>query len=127
MLFAAAPLSNTWQPMPKIDRPTRGSKTGRPIMVLLDLLGRRMALRVIWELHLAGHPLTFREIQAAAGTNPGVLNARVKELRDAQIVERATTGYGLTPLGRSLVAVFLPITEWSEHWGAKLRARKVRE
>jgi DNA-binding HxlR family transcriptional regulator len=127
MLFAAVLLCNTWRPMPKIDRPARGSKTGRPIMVLLDLLGRRMALRVIWELHLANEPLTFRGIQAAAGTNPGVLNARVKELREAQLVERAATGYRLTPLGRSLVAVFLPIAEWSAHWGAKLRARKARD
>ena len=31
-------------------KPVRGSKTGRPIMALLDLLGRRWALRVLWEL-----------------------------------------------------------------------------
>ena len=27
----------------------RGSRTGRPIMVVLDVLGRRWALRVLWE------------------------------------------------------------------------------
>ena len=28
----------------------RGSTTGRPIMALLDLLGRRWVLRIVWEL-----------------------------------------------------------------------------
>ena len=31
-------------------RPARGSKSGRPIMALLDLLGRRWTLRIVWEL-----------------------------------------------------------------------------
>ena len=30
--------------------PVRGSRTGRPVMALLDLLGRRWSLRVLWEL-----------------------------------------------------------------------------
>lgn len=107
--------------MPAIDRPRRSTRTGRPIMVLLDLLGKRMAMRVIWEIHRAKRPLTFREIQDAAETNPGVLNARIKELREAQIIERTTGGYQLTSQGLSLVAVFLPITEWAEQWGARLR------
>ena len=28
----------------------RGSRTGRPVMALLDLLGRRWTLRIVWEL-----------------------------------------------------------------------------
>ena len=31
-------------------RAVRGSRSGRPIMALLDLLGRRWTLRIIWEL-----------------------------------------------------------------------------
>jgi DNA-binding HxlR family transcriptional regulator len=31
-------------------RSVRGSKSGRPIMALLDLLGRRWTLRILWEL-----------------------------------------------------------------------------
>ena len=31
-------------------RAVRGSRTGRPVMALLDLLGRRWSLRIIWEL-----------------------------------------------------------------------------
>ena len=43
-------------------KPVRGSRTGRPVMVLLDLLGRRMALRILWELSRAEAPLSFRAI-----------------------------------------------------------------
>jgi hypothetical protein len=35
-------------------------------MALLDLLGRRWALRVLWELR-DGEALTFRELQARCG------------------------------------------------------------
>lgn len=46
---------------PKPGHKVRGSDTGRPIMALLDLLGRRWALRIIWELRAT--PLTFRELR----------------------------------------------------------------
>ena len=62
-------------------------RTGRPVMVLLDLLGRRWALRVIWELR-EGRRLSFRDLMAASGTSPSVLNTRLMELRAAGIVER---------------------------------------
>ena len=41
---------------PTLAKPVRGSRTGRPVMVLLDLLGRRMALRILWELSRAAPP-----------------------------------------------------------------------
>ena len=50
-------------------------------MVALDLLGRRGALRILWELR--GEPLTFRALQDAAQAQPGLLNTRLAELRDA--------------------------------------------
>ena len=87
-------------------------------MTLLDLLGRRMALRVLWELSLAGEPLTFRALQEAAETNPSVLNARLKELRESRLVDHAGEGYRLTVEGRSLVALVLPLHEWAERWAS---------
>src|SRR5208282_722599 len=33
--------------IPKPGSPVRGSRTGRPLMALLDLLGRRWALRIV--------------------------------------------------------------------------------
>jgi DNA-binding HxlR family transcriptional regulator len=99
----------------------RGSATGRPIMALLDLLGRRMTLRILWELR-DDRSLTFRALQEAATTNPNVLNLRLKELRAAGLVEHGSDGYALSPIGRQLLATFLPLHAWAEEW-AKTLAR----
>jgi DNA-binding HxlR family transcriptional regulator len=95
-------------------------------MVLLDLLGRRMALRILWELSQAPGPLTFRALQAAADTNPSVLNGRLKELRDALVVEHADGGYQLSGRGRALLAMLLPLQAWAEQWAAQLASDRHR-
>ena len=107
--------------IPAIGRPVRGSRTGRPIMVALDLLGRRGALRVIWELR--GKTLTFRRLQAAAGTNPALLNTRLKELRGSGLVVHAGNGYALTPLGRELEQILMPFSEWAARLGKAIGSR----
>jgi DNA-binding HxlR family transcriptional regulator len=100
-------------------RPARGSKTGRPIMVLLDLLGRRWVLRLVWELR--DEPRRFRELQAAIGASPTIVNGRLAELRAAKLVELdAKSGYRLTPLGAELLRLFLPLHLWSEKWAKHL-------
>jgi len=98
----------------------RGSSTGRPIMVALDLLGRRGALRILWELR--GDPLTFRALQDAAQAQPGLLNTRLAELREAGIVDHDAGGYRLSESGRALLAAMLPLNAWAERWlGPKRR------
>lgn len=94
----------------------RGTSTGRPIMVLLDLLGRKQSLRVLWELRHG--PLTFRELQARCDNiSPTVLNTRLKELRDALIVEHTgKSGYALTRLGADLMEALAPMNSWSKRW-----------
>lgn len=87
-------------------------------MVALDALGRRGALRVLWELR--GEPLTFRALQAACETNPGTLNARLKELRDLMIVVHEQGGYRLTAHGRKLMAALDPLRDWAETWSKDL-------
>jgi len=104
---------------PRVGQPARGSRTGRPIMVALDLLGRRAALRVLWELR--GDALTFRALQDAAGTNPALLNTRLKELREAGLVDHEG-GYRLTADGRALLAAMQPLSAWAERWGGARRA-----
>jgi DNA-binding HxlR family transcriptional regulator len=101
---------------PTPGRRVRGSRTGRPIMALIDLLGRRWAMRVLWELRDAR--LTFRALQEACdGVSPTVLNERLRELREGRLVDLADSGgYGLTPIGRELMTVFLPLVEWSRRW-----------
>ena len=90
----------------------------RPIMALLDLLGRRWALRVIWELR--EEPLLFRELQKrCGGMSSSVLNQRLRELRDAGIVALGDGGYRLTPDGRRLLDAYRPLNEWAERWAAR--------
>jgi DNA-binding HxlR family transcriptional regulator len=100
----------------KPGHPVRGSRTGKPVMALLDLLGRRWALRVVWELR--GGPLTSRALRTACGgVSPTVLQERADELRDAALVTLdADAGYALTPLGRELLDKFLPLVAWAERW-----------
>ncbi len=83
-------------------------------MALLDLLGRRACLRILWELR--GPRLTFRALQEAAETNPGALNTRLAELREAGIVDHDGQGYGLTPRGRELLDHLAPLQAWAEAW-----------
>jgi len=93
----------------------RGSETGRPIMVLLDLLGRRWVLRLVWELR-AG-PKRFRELQELIGASPTIVNTRLRDLRAARLVELdPESGYRLTALGQELLKLFLPLHVWSEKW-----------
>lgn len=94
----------------------RGSKTGRPIMALLDMLGRRWALRVLWELR-AG-PLSSRALREACDdVSPTVLQTRLTELRQAGLVSlERNEGYTLTPFGRELLASLLPLHDFAERW-----------
>ena len=98
----------------------RGSRTGRPVMALIDLLGRRTALRILWELSRADRGLTFRALESAAETNPALLNTRLKELRASELVFHAADGYRLTPRGLELVKLLLPLTEWAKGWAGDL-------
>ena len=103
---------------PKPGIPVRGSTTGRPIMALLDLLGRRWSLRVIWELHK--RPLTFRDLQTACGgISPTILNTRLAELRDADIVAQRDIGYALTSEGERLLKELLGLNDWAERWAKR--------
>jgi DNA-binding HxlR family transcriptional regulator len=105
------------KPIPAMKkRAVRGSRTGRPIMVLLDLLGRRWSLRILWELR--EQPLTSRALRTACDeASPTVLQARLSELRQARLVELAPSGgYQLTALGRELHETFLPLHRFAERW-----------
>lgn len=89
-------------------------------MALLDLLGRRGTLRLLWELR-DGRPQSFRALQeSAGGMSPSVLNDRLKELREARLLVAAEAGYELTEAGLELVRRLKPLNGWAETWAAGL-------
>src|SRR5213596_3084477 len=103
-------------PTPKPGTPVRGSRTGRPLMAALDLLGRRWALRILWELR--DGPLGARALQARCdGMSSSVLYQRLAELHHAGLVDRDDAGaYMLTPHGRTLRAALAPLDAWAREW-----------
>ena len=102
-------------PTPQPGRFVRGSTTGRPLMAALDLLGRRWALRVLWELR--DGPIGARALLARCeGLSPSVLYERLRELGEAGLVTRDGEQYLLTPLGSSLRNAIQPLDRWARRW-----------
>ncbi len=92
-------------------------------MALFDLLGRRWAMGIVW--NLSQGPMTFRALQAACERNKGtisptILNSRIKDLNEAKLVQRTLDGYQLTALGQELFALIEPFDSWSIRWGKAL-------
>jgi DNA-binding HxlR family transcriptional regulator len=94
-------------------------------MALLDLLGRRWALRILWELR--GHVFNFRELRERCDSmSPSVLNARLAELREAGVVELTGDGYRLTGDGDELLEAFTPVSTWAKRWGRRMKGSTIR-
>jgi DNA-binding HxlR family transcriptional regulator len=106
---------------PQPGRPVRGSTTGRPLMAALDLLGRRWALRVLWELREG--PLGARAIlERCEGLSSSVLYDRLRELEEARLVRRANGGWALTAMGADLRAALAPLDSWARRWSRGARS-----
>jgi DNA-binding HxlR family transcriptional regulator len=102
-------------PAPRPGSPVRGSTTGRPIMAAMDLLGRRWALRIIWELRTG--PVGARALLARCqGLSSSVLYQRLTDLTTSGLITAATNGYQLTPLGASLGQALAPLDAWASAW-----------
>jgi DNA-binding HxlR family transcriptional regulator len=87
--------------------------TTRPVESALDLLGRRWALRLVWELRRS--TLAFSELRQRTGISPSVLSARLGELVDAGVLERDGGGrYRLSGRGRELARVLYELNRWAE-------------
>jgi len=105
--------------IPRPGQPVRGSETGTPIMAAFDLLGRRWAMGIIWNLDRG--PATFLALQKSCETiSPSILNSRLKELREAELIDRSLDGYILTPIGKELFSLLKPLGAWSINWAKQI-------
>jgi len=104
---------------PRPGRPARGTRTGRPLLVAFDLLGRRWALRVLWELR--EEHLGFRALQERCDDmSSSVLRDRLAELIGAGLLETdRARSYGLSRHGHMLLEALKPLASWAESWGAE--------
>jgi DNA-binding HxlR family transcriptional regulator len=93
----------------------------RPVESALDLLGRRWALRLVWELRRS--TLTFSELRERTGISPSVLSARLGELTGFGVVERDTgRRYRLSGNGRELARILYELNRWAEQAGVSSRS-----
>ena len=85
----------------------------RAVESVLDLLGRRWALRLVWELRRT--TLSFSELRDQTGISPSVLSARLAELTEADILERDIgRRYRLSGRGRELTRILYELNRWAE-------------
>jgi len=85
-------------------------------MAALDLLGRRWALRVLWELREG--PLGARALRERCdGMSPSVLYERLAELTATGLVDQLDDlRYGLTDIGQALGSALEPLDQWARRW-----------
>ena len=104
---------------PKPGKPVRGSRSGVPLMALFDLLGKRWAMGILWQLRRG--PATFRALQGMCESiSPAVLNSRLKELREAKLVCATDQGYALTVMGVELSQLLEPFGAWAITWAMEV-------
>lgn len=93
------------------------------ISQLLALLEARYAIRVLWALR-DGHPQTFRLLQdSVGGITPNTLNTRIKQLRQAGLMDHGNEGYIVTPAGADLLKRMGELPAFATRWVA-MQAKK---
>ncbi|QIS02632.1 transcriptional regulator [Nocardia brasiliensis] len=110
--------------VPRPGAAVRGSTTGQPLMAAFDLLGRRWAIRVLWELR--GDAIGFRDLRRALeGISTSVLSTRLREFVEVDVAATDEDGrYTLTPLGADLLLALAPLKLWSASWANHLETRQ---
>ena len=93
-----------------------------PLQDLVELLARRHALGLV--LALRGGPQAFAVLVAGADAAPAQVSQRLRELREAGIVEVDESGdYRLSAEGRRLQGQLESLAGWADRWAA-LRPRQ---
>ncbi|MBL7502651.1 helix-turn-helix transcriptional regulator [Frankia sp. CNm7] len=111
---------------------TRAAASGPDFHTAIELIGRRWTGVILAEL-LAG-PMRFSELrERIPRITDAMLSQRLKELEQAEVVERAVTvarpvevRYALTAIGRRLEPVLDAVRAWSVDWAAHQAAKSTR-
>jgi DNA-binding HxlR family transcriptional regulator len=107
------------RPPPRPGQDVRGSTTGRPLMAAMDLLGRRWALRILWELR--DGPIGARALRIKCdGMSSSVLYDRLHELMASGLIDQRNEEYVLSDIGAALGSALKPLDAWAETWAVSL-------
>jgi DNA-binding HxlR family transcriptional regulator len=88
---------------------------------LLEVVGHRWTLRILWELRTGRLP--FNELRRqAGGMSQSVLVTRLTELFGAGLVADTDGGYRLTPLGAALIPELERLRAYSVEWSQAVRS-----
>jgi DNA-binding HxlR family transcriptional regulator len=91
-------------------------------MAAMDLLGRRWALRILWELRDGA--TGARALRAKCdGMSSSVLYDRLHELMASGLIARRNEEYVLTDIGAALGPALKSLDAWAESWSASLLSR----
>jgi DNA-binding HxlR family transcriptional regulator len=84
-------------------------------MAAMDLLGRRWALRLLWELR--DGPLGARALlERCDGLSSSVMYDRLRELLDAGLLRRDGEQWALSAVGVDLGSALAPLDDWARRW-----------
>lgn len=85
----------------------------RPLLDTLNVLERRWALRLVWELRRDS--LSFGALGERTGVSPSVLSQRLTDLAGLGVLERDRSRlYRLTGRGRELARILYELNRWAE-------------
>lgn len=88
---------------------------------VLDLLGRRWSLRLIWELRRDA--VSFSELRERTAISPSVLSTRLRELDELGVLSRdGARRYALSGSGRELSRLLYELNRWAERAGVSSRS-----
>jgi DNA-binding HxlR family transcriptional regulator len=85
------------------------------LQALVDLLARRHALTAFWELRGPSQP--FRSLSRRLGVTEDRLSQRLRELREAGLIEIDEAGdYRLSGEGRRLLDLLEQLADYADGW-----------
>lgn len=92
----------------------RASRRTQPVHVLFDLVSRRWAMHILWDLreHAAG----FRALRATSSMSPTMLSRRLTELKTAGLISETEAGYALTSKGQALADALGHLNSLADEW-----------
>lgn len=100
--------------MKNAKKPARASRHVPAVHVLFNLLSRRWALHVLWELR--EKPVGFRALRAAVAMSPTMLSRRLDELKASELIAEDAAGYALTARGQALSDTLGRIGALADEW-----------